>query len=193
MQWRYLLAANRSTIEWVGTLLWSGFGWVAFAATCIHIARWLDGKQASSISSIAYVAHHIGYRTESVQASRLLGALRFSVLIGTAYVCLGLVYEGRGRDFPLPLVMLPVIGFALHAAVSWFEKVHSEVGREELFLCALLILSGAVIAWIETFANIRALLWCGLSWLFAASVLLPSFLRRTAQQHQRAEQHANAG
>jgi exo-beta-1,3-glucanase (GH17 family) len=193
MQWRYLLAANRSTIEWVGTVLWSGFGWVAFAVTCMHIARWLDGKQATSISSIAYVTHHLGYRSEPITASRLLGVLRFAVLIGTAYVCLGLVYEGRGRDFPLSIALLPVVGFALHAALASLEKVSSDVGREELFLCAVLILSGVVIAWIETVANTRALLWCGLSWLFAASVLLPSFLRRTAQQHQGTKQHAHTG
>jgi exo-beta-1,3-glucanase (GH17 family) len=192
MQWRYLLAANRSTIEWVGTLLWSGFGWAAFAVTCIHIARWLDAKPATSIPSIAYVTRHLGYRTESI-AARWLGVLRFAVLVGTAYVCLGLVYEGRGRDFPLSTALLPVVGFALHAALASLEKKSNVVGREELFLSAVLILSSVAIVWIETVANTRALLWCGLSWLFAASILLPSLLGRTTQQHQSPEQHANAG
>ena len=193
MQWRYLLASNRSTIEWVGTVLWSAFGWVAFAVTCMHIARWLDGKQATSIPSIAYVTHHLGYRTESIASSRWLGVLRFAVLVGAAYVCLGLVYEGRGRDFPLSIAILPVVGFALHTALASFAKAGSEVGREELFLCIVLTISGAVMMWIETLANTRALLWCGLIWLFAASVLLPSLLRRTTQQYQGAEQHAHTG
>lgn len=188
MQWRYLSAANRSTLEWAGTLGWTSVGWAAFAITCIQIARWLDGKSLPVIPGIAYVAHHSGYRGQQPSGARLLGVLRFAVLMGAAYVCLGLLYEGRSRDFPLVLIGLPVAGFVLQAALAIQARTIGEAGREELFLGVLLVLSSVIVAWIETVANIRAMLWCGLCAVFAASVIWPHCLRRTPQQHEGAQQ-----
>jgi len=194
LQWRYLIAANRSMLEWVATVTWACAGWLAFGMVCLQIARWLDGKPIATIPSIASVAHHLGYGADARPSdSKWLGALRFIVLAGLTYVCLGLVYEGRGRDFPLALIGLPATGFVLHTLIAMHEKSERTTGREELFLTIAIFLSGAIVAWIETGANTRAMLWCGLCWLLATSILLPNFLRRSSQQHQRTEQQPDAG
>jgi len=193
-QWRYLVAANRSILEWIATATWAAIGWAAFVALCVQIARWLDGKPIASIPSIASVAHHLGYGSDArPRDKKWLGALRFALLVGFAYVCLGLVYEGRGRDFPLALAGLPIVGFALHALIATFEHADRTAGREELFLTVTIVVAGVLIAWIETQANIRAMLWSGLCGLFAAAILLPHVLRRSPQQHQGAEQQSHSG
>jgi exo-beta-1,3-glucanase (GH17 family) len=196
-QWRYLIAANRSTLEWIATLTWTMCGWLAFGAICIALARWLDGKSPAPIPSIADILRTLGHgQVAPKSSSRRLGALRFAFLFGMAYVCLGLVYEGRGRDFPLALVGLPITGFALHSMIVAMSRTadsdSSRIDREEIFLGVILLLSAGLVLWIETLANLRAIGWCGLCVLFAVALFLPHTHRRLTQQHQPTEQQASA-
>jgi exo-beta-1,3-glucanase (GH17 family) len=195
-QWRYLIAANRSTLEWIATLAWTTCGWLAFGAICIALAKCLDGKPTAPIVSVADSLRTLGHGQKTLQAnSRLLGALRFAFLFGMAYVCLGLLYEGRGRDFPIALAALPVVGFALYSWVVVTNRSNNNdvgrIDREEMFLGAVILISACIVLWIETLANWRAIGWCGLCVLLAVALFLPHISRRS-QQHQSAEQQTSA-
>jgi exo-beta-1,3-glucanase (GH17 family) len=182
MQWRYLIAANRNTLEWVATTTWSLSGWAAFLACCAALVKRMDGRDVTlvAIPGINETLHAIGHGAQqaSYYGVRLLSALRFLVLFGAGYTCLGLVFEGRGRDFPLSLLGLPVTAFALHALFSTANRRRTAV--EEWLLSFVLLSSSGFVLWNETWVNQRAVLWCLLSSTFAISVIIDGLRTRNA-------------
>ncbi|HYM36266.1 MAG TPA: hypothetical protein VET48_12760, partial [Steroidobacteraceae bacterium] len=195
-QWNYLDAANRSWLEWAATSAWSVTGWTAYALICFRLARWADGSaQLHRPASAADVLHSLGYgQVRSNVApldiwSRSLGVLRVLFLFGLAYVSIALAYDGRGRDFPVALIGLPIAGFALleFAATS---SVKRTLANEELLLAITILVSTLVVAWIETPRNMRAMAWCALCALCAATLFVGYW--RAVRQDQRAEQQADA-
>jgi glucan 1,3-beta-glucosidase len=104
---------------------------------------------------------------------RLLGALRFAVLLGAAFVALGLAVDPRYRDFPIAAFAAPAAGFALLGWLSDAGEGAASVGREERVLAAVLVACAPMIVWRETVANVDALVWAGLCLLLAAAGGLP--------------------
>jgi exo-beta-1,3-glucanase (GH17 family) len=186
-QWQYLETANRYWLEWIATLGWAVCGWIAYTVLCIGIARWLDGAQLSDPASFASVIRSWGYHGREAVHSRLLGVLRILLLASASYVCLALAYDGRGRDFPLALVALPVVMFGLLDLFTKNAEREHLLDNEELLLSLCLCSCALYIAWRETSVNLRAWSWSGICILFA----LPIF-RRAMYPHKGTQQKTDA-
>jgi glucan 1,3-beta-glucosidase len=94
------------------------------------------------------------------------------------------VFDGRYRDFPLGLFVLPAVGYAL-LALAGIEPVGAR-RREEAFLAVVVPLLAAIVLAQELGISPVAWLWLGLSALPGLAVLLPS--RRSAYQQHGADQ-----
>jgi hypothetical protein len=155
----------------------TAFTLIAFlaAALCaIAIARRLDGHRAGVPAPAIEIARWLRTDASVRSASeRLLGALRFAVLFGAAFVSLGLAFDPRYRDFPLAAFAAPAAGYAVLAWVNGLAACGASVGREERVLAAALAACAPVIVWRETPANVDALAWAGLCLLLAAGAGLP--------------------
>jgi glucan 1,3-beta-glucosidase len=188
-QWLYVSTANRTTLEWVATVSWSLVGWCGVLAVMVAIARWLDGSVVRRPIGIANILHGLGHGAKKTDRSgRVLGFTRVLTLFGIAYVCLGLTYEGRGRDFPIALMAFPTIAFSLFELVTPPVSDRS-IDHEELLLAFILIATSAYVAFNESFINMRAMAWCGLCVLFAAAIIFGQW--RALHPHQTAKQETD--
>jgi hypothetical protein len=197
-QWQYVSAANRTWLEWVATSAWAGSGWLAYIFICIALARWVDGTtRLQRPASVASVVRSWGYGANNAAvANRMLGVLRFFVLLGAGYVCLALAYDGRGRDFPLALAALPIVGFALLELITR-DHTAAQPENEERLLTASIALPTIYIVWHETWANTRAMAWCALCLLLVATLCVGMFRSRNRtgpvpHPHQGAEQEPHS-
>ena len=147
---------------------------LAAVLCAVAIARRLEGGAGPSPAPAVAIARWLRTNTCAWPASgRLLGALRFAVLFGAAFVSLALAFDPRYRDFPLAAFAAPVAGYALLAWVSDPVARAASEGREERVLAGVLACCAPAIVWREPLANIDALAWAGLCLLLAASVILP--------------------
>lgn len=187
LQWQYLDAANRYWLEWIATSGWALCGWIAYIVLSIEIARWLDGAPLRHPASFASVIRSWGYHGHEAVHSRLLGTLRILLLASASYVCLALAYDGRGRDFPLALVALPAVMFALLDLFTKSAEREQLIDNEELFLSICLCACATYIAWRETSVNLRAWSWSGICLLFAVPIF-----RRAMHPYKSAQQKPDA-
>lgn len=160
-QYRQMLYACRDTLEW-------GLSWAGCAGglvTAVLLARWLAARIA-------------GGRRAPLPG----GWLRFGWLFLFAMEGLLLVFDGRYRDFPLGLAMLPCVGYGLAGWLSgWTETAAFRL--EERFLAVLVpILAVAVVAQ-DIGLNPTAWLWLGLNLALALPVLV-AWRRARLQAHQ---------
>jgi glucan 1,3-beta-glucosidase len=165
-----LLVGNANTVDWVATLTVALGGWLALG---IAIRALVQGP---------------GPRDP------LPAPLTLLLLVCCAYVCLGLVFAGRHRDFPVWLFLPGGLGIALTAALSPLARagrLQALRATGEVLLAAWLVVAGALIPLQEGFQNGRSIGWGALSLLLGSAILLPLALQ--ARQHQRATQHADAG
>lgn len=167
-QWRYLPPANRSTMEWAQSLTGALCGGLLVIGFALRLSRAVSGN----VTGLATVAGGVEAAMDlnTPPAARLLSVLRLAFLFGIAYLCLGLAMDGRFRDFPLALTLLPVLLIALHRLlVGRFDRA----GTEERLLAGVTLVCAAVIAIIEGTANPPALAWVGSCVLLGAVMLLP--------------------
>ncbi|MFM8355460.1 MAG: hypothetical protein ACKOBM_11225 [Gammaproteobacteria bacterium] len=171
----YLPAANRSTIEWLQS------------AAAIGVALSLSGVLAFQM-----LKHAAPQRPNADLAAlghnglpRVVHGLCLGFTFGFAYVCLGLVLDGRYRDFPIAVVALPITLLALRRFVFRAPDVWS---RELQTLAALIGVCALAGVAIEGSANLRALAWSGFAALLALTLLW-----RVPTQHQDRQQQAGAG
>jgi glucan 1,3-beta-glucosidase len=160
---------------------------VAAILCTVAIARRLDGRAAIAPAPVVDIARWL--RTDAARWSaseRLLGALRFAVLFGAAFVALGLAFDPRYRGFPVAAFAAPAAGYALLWWLSGPAARAAVSRREERVLAAVLACCAPVIVWRETPANVDALAWAGLCLLLAASAGLP-----LARQREQAEQQSD--
>jgi len=198
-QWQYMGTANRTWLDWTATAVWATSGSLTYIVVMFALARWLSGAAyPQCAASIANVVRSWGHKSHvTTDTNRLLGVLRFLVLLGAAYVCLALVYDGRGRDFPIALLALPTLAFALVECVTP-TRAEALLESEEQLLAWCVGLAPLYIAWHETFANSRAIAWCGLCVLLAVTLLIGHWRarllikRRATHPHQSAEQQSHA-
>ena len=145
-QWRQMVYACRDDWEW----LLSSVACLAALFTALRLASWLAGRLACA-----------PYKPAPT------GRLRFAWLFVLALYGLLLVFDGRYRDFPLGLLELPCVGYAL---TSWLDERRRMPSREALFLAAWLpLLAGAVVA-LELGENPVTWLWLALNLLIALPV-----------------------
>lgn len=177
-QWHAVRTAYRDAFE---CAVGGGFSVLAFAAAslcALAIARRLDGQPGATPASSVEIARWLHSDASIWSTSeRVLGALRFAVLFGAAFVALGLAVDPRYRDFPLAAFAAPAAGFALLAWLTGAAARAASVGREERVLAAVLALCAPVIVWRETLANTDALAWAALCVVLAATVGLPRRVR----------------
>ena len=195
-QWFYLLQSNRNWSEWIVTVCWTLFGWLTFGSVTFALVRWLDrGGLLRSPADVLAIVGSWGYgRAAPRTINRLLGLGRFVVLLGTAYTCAGLVFAPRYRDFPIELMLLPILALAALELIRFIDRDPEESHKnavEEALLATWIALAAIVSTMSEGFENYRALAWNVLTLILAASVLTPFYVG--TRKNERTEQQADAG
>ncbi|WP_426701199.1 glycoside hydrolase family 17 [Rhodanobacter sp. Col0626] len=160
-QFRQMLFACRDAWEWTVSLA----ACVLALLTALQLARW------------------IAARLGSAPTAPPLRWLRLGWLFALAFYGLLLVVNGRYRDFPLGLFLLPCAGYAL---VGWLSdrKALSMPLLEERFLASLLPLLAAIVVLQESGLTPVAWLWLGLNLLLALPVLVDWWQVRRLQSQQ---------
>ena len=169
-QWLYLEAGNVAPLDWAATLAVTAAGWLAFGLAILALA--------------------------SARATRdpLPRWLVLLLLLCSAYVCLGLVFTGRHRDFPVWLFLPAALGIAITAILDTQGRASSLRSRratDEVVLAAWLVMAGVLIPLLERFQNGRSIGWGLTSVLLGLGVLLPLALQ--SRQHQGAPEQPDAG
>jgi glucan 1,3-beta-glucosidase len=170
-QWRYLGEGNLHWIDWAATLPIVVLGWIALACV-VRIALSRSGIQ-----------HHPIPRY-----------VELPLLVGAAYVCLGLLFAGRHRDFPVWLFLPAVVAFTLVALSQPATRAIAlglRSANEEVVLATCLVLAGPLVAALEGLQNGRALGWGLSSVLLGLAVLGPLWLH--AGERKRAREHTCPG
>jgi len=169
---------------------WRGWrGWTALALTgvasgcalawqyrqmwyaCGNLWEWTESFIACGVALLTalLLARWIAARLAGVTPPSVSGWLRLGWLFALAFYGLLLAFNGRYRDFPLGLFMLPSVGYAL---VTWLSD-RRDVAMpllEERFLAAWLPLLAAIVLVEENGITPVAWLWLGLNLLLALSV-----------------------
>jgi glucan 1,3-beta-glucosidase len=170
-QWRYLVDGNLHWLDWAATLPIVALGWLALACMVRVVLSRPDIQQ-----------HPIPRYVE------------LPLLICAAYVCLGLLFAGRHRDFPVWLFLPGVLAVALAAMLQPTARALAfrlRSANEEVVLATCLVLTGPLVAVLEGLQNGRAFGW-GLSSVLLGLAVLGPLLLQTGER-QRAREHANAG
>ncbi len=185
MQWRYLDVTNRTTNEWVASLVVVAAGSLLYAWIQLLFsgAKSRDSlPQPEGVYAAFRSLDHRELRLQPPAGSRhrTLGLLRFIVLAGLAYVAVGLALDPRYRGFPTCLYVLPVLALMLLAMFGRGPRRLRPREMAEETLMAALIGSGAVISLLrEGLVNSPASGLAGLCVVCAAILLWPG--RRTSQ------------
>ncbi|KRE83560.1 glycoside hydrolase family 17 [Rhodanobacter sp. Soil772] len=161
-QYRQMLYACRDGWEWA----------VSFAAcalalfTALRLARWIAARLAGVAAPTAPPRW-----------------LRLGWLFGLAFYGLLLVVDGRYRDFPLGLFLLPCVGYAL---LGWLgdRRASTMPLLEERFLAPWLPLLAATVLVQEAGLTAVAWLWLGVNLLLAVPVLVDWWRARRLQAQQ---------
>ncbi|MCM2312437.1 MAG: hypothetical protein NDI84_13640 [Steroidobacteraceae bacterium] len=164
-----LLLGNATTLDWIATLVVASAGWLAFALALRFLTR--PVRDLDPMPPL----------------------LTLLLLASCAYVCLGLAFAGRHRDFPVWLFLPGALGLVLSAAAvpsARAAALHRGRGTEFVLLAAWLVVAGLLIPLQEGFQNGRSIGWGAVSLLLGSAILLPLALQ--ARQHQRAAEHADA-
>lgn len=184
--------ACRNAVECSIGAGFSALGVLAAVLCAVAIARRLDGGGAAAPAPVVEIARWLQTDTSIWTTSdRVLGALRFALLFGAAFVALGLAFDPRYRDFPLAAFAGPAVGFAGLAWLAEPAARAASIGREERVLAGVLAVCAPVITWHETVANTDALAWTALCLLLAASAGLP--VARTRKREQAEQQRDRTG
>ena len=169
-QWLYLEAGNVAPVDWAATLGVTAAGWLAFVLS---------------------VRALVSARATRDPLPRWLVLL---LLLCGAYVCLGLVFAGRHRDFPVWLFLPAALGIATPAILDTqgrASSLRSRSATDEVVLAAWLVMAGVLIPILERFQNARSIGWGLTSVLLGMGVLLPLALQ--SSNHQRAAEQPDAG
>ncbi|HSW33131.1 MAG TPA: hypothetical protein VLH36_05890 [Steroidobacteraceae bacterium] len=168
-QWLYLEAGNVAPIDWVATLAVAAAGWLAFGLAIRAL---------------------VSARATCDPLPRWLVLL---LLLCCAYVCLGLVFAGRHRDFPAWLFLPAALGIATTAMLDPYGRAASLRARratDEVLLATWLVMACVLIPLLERFQNGRSIGWGLTSVLMGLGVLLPLALQ--SRKHHGAAEHPDA-
>jgi hypothetical protein len=186
LQWLYAWSSNVTTLEWLSSFAWSLTGWSALAVTIFTITRWVDGGRPLRPIGIAELIRSLGHgATKAEPLARTFGLVRALFLTGMTYIALGLAYDGRGRDFPIAMALFPIIGLSIVELISPRRATVTR-DREESLLAFILFATSVFVAYHETYLNPRAMMWCALCMIFAATIGVGQW--RSLNPNERAEQ-----
>ena len=159
-QFRQMWFACRDAGEWAVSLLACGLALL----TALRLARWLAARLSGTVAlTVVAIRWRLGW------------------LFGLAYYGLLLVFDGRYRDFPLGLFMLPCIGLALVGCLA-DRHPRSMPRLEARFLSLCLPLLAVTVLVQEAGLTPVAWLWLGLNLLLALPVWLDWRAARVSQQ-----------
>jgi len=197
LQWRYLLPANRSWIEWAASGGTTAIGWLLFVGLCLRFAALLrSGDALPEPGGIAEALRSLNSRHPVPSSSRavargIAGVLRFLLLVALAYIVLGLVFDSRYRDFPTSLFALPVLALVLNTALQGGLRTARRRIAEERLLAAGIVAGAVLIPVLEGPYNRSAWGFSLLAALGGASLLYRA--RRESRDDEHPEQHADHG
>ena len=162
-QFRQMWFACRDPWEWMVSLA----ACVLALLGALWMARWIAARMAGEISP------------------PLPPWLRLGGLFVLAFYGLLLVFDGRYRDFPLGLFMLPCIG---HTLAGWLSdpREWSMPWLEERFLAVVVLVLAVVVLAQEAWLTPVAWLWLGMNLLIALPVLREWWAGRVRLQAQQA-------
>jgi len=190
-QCEYLSRDSRDAAEWMLSGAGAAWGWLAFFCALIALRSWAGAGAAlprvAGIEEVAVVLRRRG----GWSMSHTLGLLRFGLLAGLSYLNLGLVLDGRYRDFPIPLLALPVAGLALLEAVRGRDAERAPLAPEELLMAWWLPLAAVLILIAEKGLNFTVWSWAALCVLLAGGTC--GWRRPPAGEQQCARQQSQAG
>ncbi len=192
LQWRYAVAANRSTTEWVASGVLAFIGWSLYARVVAAVTRRDEGTFPVP-AGLAELLGNLGGNIARLKGrERVLGLLRFCLLVALAYHMLGLAFDARYRDFPLALFALPAAALFVQALLTPRERVTTmRLTAEECMLAGFIAACTIASAIIEGPRNVPAMAFALLSGAAAFSVFWTA--RRLPREHQAREQHADHG
>jgi glucan 1,3-beta-glucosidase len=185
--WRERLALGLAGVASGGAIAWQ-FRQMWFACR--------DPREWTLSLAACLLALFTAWRLAWWIAGRLAGTPRPGAPLGwltpwlfaLAYYGLLLVFDGRYRDFPLGLFVLPCVG---HALAAWLGDAHGRTlpALEQRFLAACLPLLGGVVVAQEAGLNPTAWSWLALNLLLAWPVWRGwrASVRQQAQQAQAAQ------
>ncbi|MBU0726214.1 MAG: glycoside hydrolase family 17 [Alphaproteobacteria bacterium] len=171
---RYLLESSRSLVEWgAGGAIWL---LLFFAAISLSgaLARAVAGAGTDGPAALERIRRHVAGEFDLTGRAHALGLFRLLALAIALAVSLGLVFDGRYRDFPASAAMLPAMGFLL---LAFLDRKAAEMGDEEIVLSILLAIFSVAIVVQAHLANIQAMAWVGATLLLALPVLTGQRLR----------------
>ena len=193
-QARIMWLTNRTLFEWFVSGVYAVLVLIAATTLALMLAAWAAGtRPLPQAAPIGDVVSRIVLDVKTRDRTELwLGGLRFVFLFGAAAQCLLLVFDSRYRDFPLELLAIPSIGYALLAWASGSGKAETDTaGVEERVLSWGLIASAPLNVANERLTNLHALAWCALCVLFAGSILIGRFQVPAARKRKNAKQEAD--
>jgi glucan 1,3-beta-glucosidase len=169
-QWQFLSDGNVSWLDWSVTLTICAIGW----AMLLIATRALVPGPAAALPIPRW--------------------LSLPLLLSCAHACLGLVFAGRHRDFPLWLFLPGAIAMVAVSVLSLSARgasIRSRTATEEVVLATWLLVAGLLIPLLERLHNPLANAWSLASVLLAVAILLPTALQ--SREHHRASQHPDRG
>jgi hypothetical protein len=192
LQWRYLATANRTTTEWIASGLLAALGWGTYLRVVAAVTRRDEGTMPVP-AGLAELLGNLGGNIARLKGrERILGLLRFGLLLSLAYHMLGLAFDPRYRDFPLAFFALPVGALLVQALLTPRERLTNlRLTAEESLLAGVIGACAVASAIIEGPRNLPALAFVALSGAAAFSVFWSA--RGFAREHQARQQHADHG
>lgn len=136
----------------LGTLLVMQWDYLWFS--CRNLREWI-AMSTFVLNGVLLVLCELYPGSERMVRIRNVLWLLFLTML--AYINLGLVFEGRYRDFPSMFVLLPIV-LLLFTPAQALERWRSVAW----LLASWLVLSGVLLPWIEKLSNQRALIWSAL-------------------------------
>lgn len=188
-QARMIWLANRTLFEWWLSTSYALAVLLAGVLAAMMLCAWAaNPRSPPAVASMSAVMERLVLGTRGRDASAVwLGGLRFFFLFGTAAQCLLLVFDARYRDFPLELIAVPALMYALLAlAARGAQQAAPEI--EERVLSWGIVILVPLVAFIERASNLHALAWCGLCLLLAAPMLSLARAGVRAHEHEHAQQ-----
>ncbi|MGN2253076.1 glycoside hydrolase family 17 [Frateuria sp. GZRe12] len=170
-----------------GSRSWRGAGGLALAGFASGTALAWQGRQmvhacrgllewgvsiaacVAALATVLWLARGLARRLAGREAGPSAPAwLSLGWLFALAWYDLLLVFDGRYRDFPLGLFVLPCAGYALAA---WLDPRPARPSLEHCLLAGLLPALGTLVVVQEVGLNLTAWLWLGLNLALAIPVV----------------------
>jgi len=195
MQWRYLQATNRTPTEWLVSSVVAVAGWMLCTGIVLAFSGATSRGRLPAPESIheclsRFDRRELRARPADAGRSGVLGLLRFVLLLGFAYVCLGLAVDPRYRGFPTCLYAMPVLALLLLGLLDReARRLRFAQMPEETMLAALCGGCALVVVLREGLHNPPALGLAGLALVFAGGLMLPA--GRLARDYQQRQHHAD--